>query len=589
MSGAKGAVIGGAYAGGGPVIGAASSGGAVAAGGAALTGGVIVIGAAVVVGTIAAAKAAELKYHKNAVKQCSKKFNDIIQCATIKTWATSDEWAKLENCQQKFNQIQVSDDLAQARAANSQAAELLREAENAAKPAILRDEIMQAGKNMRLMLSEGKRPDMLAGQEPLLSKIEQLSAEVSRKKEMNVSAGQKLRREQLALRKQCENFKNCVLKFDELSDYFDAIKQYDWAKNISVAICDELANRPALTVEQIKGSFAQLLKQADSAFDQYRQAQDNNLVDLQNLREEIEQGRVSKLELLNANQVYKCYCQDIIFEINDLIKKTRYALYNDDSDTVKECLSQFDQLVESLPKTAKAREEQAEQMAELVAIKLEQIALILRQLTELSNNLDLPESIQDEYDIPDLDSRIMDLGGAKPNEETLKQAAKLESEIEIWMKRLPILKLHYSARSLFKSLVNEDFKVDDDSLEELELEAGEEEDEWRLLFETESGEKREFVYVLEDDKLKLSMQVAADDTLICECGINANGDFSIQKVDDGEGDSCEVFKRWRSLMAEVATAQGLVVMDEQGKIVESSKQKKSEEVLQSMAVSDVML
>jgi len=542
MSGAKGVAI---------------SGGTVAA-----SGGVIIIGAAVVIGTVVAAKAAELKYHKNAVKQCRQKVNNMFQHAAIKTWATSEEWAKLETCQHKLEQIQVSDDLAQARLANSQAAERLRDAENATKPARLREEIIQAGKDMRLMLSEGKRPHMLAGQQPLLSKIEQLTAEVSRKNEMNASAQQKLRREQTALRKQCQDFKHCVFKFDELADYLDTIKQHEWAKNINVAIRDELAQHSTLTVEQIQHHFAQLLKQADSTFDQYRQ--DNNLAELQNLRDETEQRRVSKLEQLNANQVYKTYCQDILFEINRLIKKARSALYNNDSDTVKECLSQFDQLTENLPKTAKARQEQAEQIAETVAIKQEQIALNLRQLTELYNNLDLPEPIQDEYDVSDLDARMMDLRRAKPNEETLNKAAKLEIEIETWMKRLPILKLHDSARSLFKSLVNEDFKLNDWE---------EEEQEWTLHFETESGEKRKFVYILEDDKLKLSMQVAEDDWLTCECRINANGDFSIQKTDNGEDESCEVFKKWRRLIADVAP--GLVVKDEQGEIIESSKPKHS--------------
>jgi hypothetical protein len=537
MSGAKGVAI---------------SGGTVAA-----SGGVIVIGAAVAIGTVAAAKAAELKYHKNAVKQCRQKVNNMLQQAA--TWATSEEWAKLEACQQKLDQIQVSDDLAQARTANSQAAERLREAENATKPARLREEIIQAAQDMRLMLSAGKRPHMLAGQQALLSKIEQLTAEVNRKNEMNASALQKLQREQTALRKQCQDFKRCVFKFDELADYLDTIKQHEWAKNINVAIRDELAQRPALTVEQIKHNFAQLLKQADSAFDQYR----HNLAELQNLRDETEQRCVSKLEQLNANQVYKTYCQDILLKLNNLIKKTRYALYNDDSETVKKCLSQFDQLTENLPKTAKARQEQAEKIAETVAIKQEQIALNLRQLTELSNNLDLPESIQD--DISDLDLRR-----AKAN--ALKKAEELESEIETWMKRLPILKLHDSARSLFKSLVNEDFKVNDWE---------EDEQEWTLSVETESGEEREFVYILEDDKLKLSMQVAEDEWLTCDCSINANGDISIQKTDDGEG--CEMFKKWRSLIAEVVTAQGLVVKDEQGEIIEPSKQKKSQKETESMA------
>jgi hypothetical protein len=542
MSGAKGVAI---------------SGGTVAA-----SGGVIVIGAAVAIGTVAAAKAAELKYHKNAVKQCRQKVNNMLQQAA--TWATSEEWAKLEACQQKLDQIQVSDDLAQARTANSQAAERLREAENSTKPARLREEIIQAAQDMRLMLSAGKRPHMLAGQQALLSKIEQLTAEVSRKNEMNASALQKLRREQTALKKQCQDFKHCVFKFDELADYLDTIKQHEWAKNINVAIRDELAQRPALTVEQIKHNFAQLLKQADSAFDQYR----HNLAELQNLRDETEQRRVSKLEQLNANQVYKTYCQDILLKLNNLIKKTRYALYNDDSETVKKCLSQFDQLTENLPKTAKARQEQAEKIAETVAIKQEQIALNLRQLIELSNNFDLPESIQD--DISDLDSRMMDLRRAKAN--ALKKAEELESEIETWMKRLPILKLHDSARSLFKSLVNEDFKVNDWE---------EDEQEWTLSVETESGEERELVYILEDDKLKLSMQVAEDEWLTCDCSINANGDISIQKTDDGEG--CEMFKKWRSLIAEVVTAQGLVVKDEQGEIIEPSKQKKSQKETESMA------
>ncbi|OAD21726.1 hypothetical protein THIOM_002499 [Candidatus Thiomargarita nelsonii] len=284
------------------------------------------------------------------------------------------------------------------------------------------------------------------------------------------------------------------------------------------------------------------------------------------MRDETEQRRVSKLEQLNANQVYKTYCQDILLKLNNLIKNARSALYNNDSDTVKKCLSQFDQLTENLPKTAKARQEQAEKIAETVAIKQEQIALNLRQLTELSNNLDLPEPIQDEYDVSDLDARMMDLMRAKPNEETLNKATKLESEIETWMKRLPILKLHDSARSLFKSLVNEELN---------DWEEEEQEQEWTLHIKTESGEKRKFVYILEDDKLKLSMQVAEKDRLTCECRINANGDISIQKTDDGEGDSCEVFKKWRSLVAEVAP--GLVVKDEQGEIIESSKLESSKQ------------
>ncbi|MEN8218788.1 MAG: hypothetical protein ABFS56_20925 [Pseudomonadota bacterium] len=520
----------------------------------------VAIGA--VIDTVVAAESAELKYHKNAVKHCLKKVNDMLQRAAIKTWATSEEWARLKACQQKLEQIQISDDLVQARAANSQAAERLRDAENATKPARLR---VQANEDMRLMLSEGKRPQMLAGQQVLLSKIEQLTAEVSRKNEMNASVEQELRHKQTALREQCQDFKRCVLKFDELADYLDAIKQHDWAENISVAICDDLAQRPDLTVEQIKRSFAQLIKQADRAFEQYRQ--DNKLTELQNLREETEQRRLFKLKQVNANQFYKTYCQDILLEINELIKKAQHALYNDDNETVKKCLSQFEQLTENLPKTAGARHEQAEQIAEAVAIKQEQMALNLRQVIELSNNLDLPESIQ--YEISDLDSRMMNLRRAKANEETLKQATKLESEIETWVKRLPILKLHNSMHSLLEV---KDWEED--------------EQEWTLYVETESGEEREFVYILEDDKLKLSMQVAEDEWLTCECRVNANGDISIQKTDDGEGESCAVFKKWRSLIAEVVAVQGLVVKDEQGKIIEPSKQKKYREELQSMAISD---
>jgi hypothetical protein len=87
-----------------------SSGGA-----AALTGGAIVIGAAVVIGTAMAARAAELKYHVNAVKRCHRKINDVCRCEAVVTWITSNEKAILENYRQKLNGIAVSEDLAQAR------------------------------------------------------------------------------------------------------------------------------------------------------------------------------------------------------------------------------------------------------------------------------------------------------------------------------------------------------------------------------------------------------------------------------------------------------------------------------------------
>jgi len=557
MSGAKTATV---SSGGGAA--AAGASGAAALGTVALAGGAIVIGAAVVVGTAAAARAAELKYHDSAIKKCRRRINDTLQRQTIKTWATSGELAKLQNCQSKLNNIVVPDDLAQARAANGRAAELLRQAEDAAKPAILRHEITQACEDMREMLSKAKHK--LAGQQPLLSKIEQLATKVSHKNEMNATEPNNLRREQTALWEQCQYFKKCVSKFDELADYLDTIKQHDWAANINVDIRDKLAHHPNLTTEQIKQSFDKLIKEANNAFDQYRanrekaraEAQDKQLEELHKLGEEIEQ-RALKLQQF---KLYEAHCQDIISKINKLITTSRRARYNNDVNTIKECLSQFDTLTESLPETAKARQQSAEKIAEALATKQDKMAFDLKRLTELLANLDLPETDY-EYELQDLENQMNNLSRANPDEESLKQAEDLESDIETRMKRLPLLKMHYLARSLFKSLGE---NVDEESLDELEPD-----EEWTLPLKTESGEERELVCVLEENKLKVSLQVAPDDTLEYECRLNDNGDVTIQKTDNGDGESCEAFKKWRSLMAEVATAQGLVIRDEHGQLIES--------------------
>jgi hypothetical protein len=85
---------------------------------------------------------------------------------------------------------------------------------------------------------------------------------------------------------------------------------------------------------------------------------------------------------------------------------------------------------------------------------------------------------------------------------------------------------------------------------------------------SESGEEREFVCALEQDKLKVSMQVADDETLRYECYLNANGEAMIQKTDDGYGESC--FKQLRHHLANIGATEGLRVMDEHGHFIESS-------------------
>jgi hypothetical protein len=157
------------------------------------------------------------------------------------------------------------------------------------------------------------------------------------------------------------------------------------------------------------------------------------------LRDETEQRQI-KLQQLNTNTVYDAYCQDIISEINRLIKKAKHAQYNDDGNTVKECLSQFDKLTDSLPETAQVRQQRAEQLAVELADKQDKIALNFRQLIELIENLNLPDSIQGdyEYELQHLENRMDNLSRANPDEETLKQAEGLESDIAVRMKRLPI-------------------------------------------------------------------------------------------------------------------------------------------------------